>query len=89
VPTRTAPECSRIAARQRVLAERDPGEVEYVKRGGSFLCHKDSCYRYRVAARHKNTANSSAYNLGFRCVYDALPPGAVVAKAAEPQPDQA
>jgi formylglycine-generating enzyme required for sulfatase activity len=46
------------------------GEVDYTKRGGSFLCHADSCYRYRVAARHKNTANSSAYNLGFRCVYN-------------------
>jgi hypothetical protein len=32
-----------------------------------FIC------RYRTAARHKNTANSSAYNLGFRCVYDTLP----------------
>jgi hypothetical protein len=49
----------------------DEGEVEYVKKGGSFLCHKSYCYRYRVAARTKNTANSAAYNLGFRCARDA------------------
>ena len=61
------PDC-RGAARPK-----DPGEVDFVKRGGSFMCHKDSCYRYRSAARHKNTANSSASNLGFRCVWDARP----------------
>lgn len=48
----------------------DEGEVEVVKRGGSFLCHRDSCYRYRLPARHKNTRNSSASNVGFRCVWD-------------------
>jgi formylglycine-generating enzyme len=79
VPTRKAPECARLPPAQRRKMEEDPGEIDYVKRGGSFLCHKDSCYRYRVAARHKNTANSSAYNLGFRCVYDAPPPGRPVA----------
>ena len=41
--------------------------LEYVKKGGSFMCHKDHCYRYRIAARSQNTADSSAYNLGFRC----------------------
>ena len=53
--------------------------MDWVKKGGSFLCHVNSCFRYRVAARHKNTANTSAYNLGFRCVYDADP-------AARPPP---
>lgn len=48
----------------------DAGEVEYVKKGGSFLCHKSYCYRYRVAARTPNTANTSAYNVGFRCARD-------------------
>lgn len=38
-----------------------------VKKGGSFLCHKDYCYRYRCAARSQNTPDSSAHNLGFRC----------------------
>lgn len=41
--------------------------VERVKKGGSYLCHKSYCYRYRCAARSSNTADSSAGNLGFRC----------------------
>eukprot|EP00924_Labyrinthula_sp_SR-Ha-C_P014780 snap_masked-scaffold_43-processed-gene-1.62-mRNA-1 protein AED:0.06 eAED:0.08 QI:0/-1/0/1/-1/1/1/0/346 len=40
---------------------------EKVKKGGSFLCHKSYCYRYRVHARSHNTIDSSAQNLGFRC----------------------
>uniref|UniRef100_A0A1I8QBG8 Sulfatase-modifying factor enzyme-like domain-containing protein n=1 Tax=Stomoxys calcitrans TaxID=35570 RepID=A0A1I8QBG8_STOCA len=41
-----------------------------VKKGGSYLCHKSYCYRYRCAARSQNTADSSAGNLGFRCAKD-------------------
>ncbi|KAL4149422.1 hypothetical protein QTP88_003374 [Uroleucon formosanum] len=43
---------------------------ERVKKGGSYLCHKSYCYRYRCAARTQNTPNSSASNLGFRCAKD-------------------
>jgi len=39
-----------------------------VKRGGSFLCEKGYCYRYRNAARSFNTPDSTASNLGFRCI---------------------
>ncbi len=39
-----------------------------VMRGGSFLCHRSYCNRYRVAARTSNTPDSSASNIGFRCV---------------------
>lgn len=46
-------------------------EAQRVKKGGSFLCHKSYCYRYRCAARSQNTADSSASNLGFRCAADA------------------
>ena len=42
-------------------------QVDKVKKGGSFMCHKDYCYRYRCAARSQNTPDSSAHNLGFRC----------------------
>jgi len=42
-------------------------KVDKVKKGGSFMCHKDYCYRYRCAARSQNTPDSSAHNLGFRC----------------------
>uniref|UniRef100_A0A0A1XIB2 Sulfatase-modifying factor 1 n=1 Tax=Zeugodacus cucurbitae TaxID=28588 RepID=A0A0A1XIB2_ZEUCU len=43
---------------------------QYVKKGGSYLCHKSYCYRYRCAARSQNTADSSSGNLGFRCAKD-------------------
>ncbi|WP_151737019.1 SUMF1/EgtB/PvdO family nonheme iron enzyme ['Paenibacillus yunnanensis' Narsing Rao et al. 2020] len=36
-------------------------------RGGSYLCHDSYCNRYRVAARNKNTPDSSSGNVGFRC----------------------
>jgi len=39
-----------------------------VMKGGSFLCHASYCNRYRVGARTKNTPDSSAANIGFRCV---------------------
>lgn len=41
-----------------------------VKKGGSYMCHKSYCYRYRCAARSQNTPDSSASNLGFRCAAD-------------------
>jgi formylglycine-generating enzyme required for sulfatase activity len=41
-----------------------------VIRGGSYLCHKSYCNRYRVAARTKNTPDSSTGNMGFRCAKD-------------------
>jgi len=42
-----------------------------VMKGGSFLCHKSYCNRYRVAARTSNTPDSSASNIGFRCAYSS------------------
>lgn len=44
-----------------------PSGKEKVKKGGSYLCHPNYCYRYRCAARSQNTPDSSASNLGFRC----------------------
>jgi sulfatase modifying factor 1 len=38
-----------------------------VMKGGSFLCHKSYCNRYRTAARSSNTPDSSSSNIGFRC----------------------
>ena len=45
-----------------------PSGTARVMKGGSFLCHKSYCNRYRVAARTSNTPDSSASNIGFRCV---------------------
>jgi sulfatase modifying factor 1 len=41
-----------------------------VMKGGSYLCHRSYCNRYRVAARTSNTPDSSAGNVGFRCARD-------------------
>ena len=41
-----------------------------VMKGGSFLCHKSYCNRYRVAARSSNTPDSSTSHMSFRCVRD-------------------
>jgi formylglycine-generating enzyme required for sulfatase activity len=41
---------------------------ERVVRGGSHLCHASYCFRYRVAARSRNTPDSSTGNCGFRTV---------------------
>jgi len=40
-------------------------------RGGSYLCHRSYCNRYRVAARSSNTPDSSTGNAGFRVAADA------------------
>lgn len=44
-----------------------PDGLEKTMKGGSFLCHKSYCNRYRVAARTSNTPDSSTSNIGFRC----------------------
>lgn len=44
-----------------------------VKKGGSYMCTKEYCYRYRCAARSQNTPDSTAGNLGFRCAAHKLP----------------
>lgn len=41
-----------------------------VMKGGSFLCHKSYCNRYRVAARSSNSPDSSSSNVSFRCAVD-------------------
>ncbi|KAJ8688420.1 hypothetical protein QAD02_024215 [Eretmocerus hayati] len=48
-----------------------PKGSDKVKKGGSYLCHKSYCYRYRCAARSQNTPDTSAGNLGFRCALSA------------------
>ena len=40
-----------------------------VMKGGSFLCHKSYCYRYRIAARTGNSPDSTTPHTGFRVVW--------------------
>ena len=46
-------------------AERTTGER--TKKGGSYMCHKSYCHRYRVQARSQNSEDTGTSNLGFRC----------------------
>lgn len=39
-------------------------------KGGSFLCHRSYCYRYRIAARNSTSPDTSTSHTGFRLVYD-------------------
>ncbi|MEM1107888.1 MAG: formylglycine-generating enzyme family protein [Planctomycetota bacterium] len=41
-----------------------------VQKGGSYLCHRSYCNRYRLGARTGNTPDSATTNNGFRCVRD-------------------
>ena len=41
-----------------------------VLKGGSFLCHKSYCHRYRIAARTGTTPDSTTPHQGFRSVFD-------------------
>jgi formylglycine-generating enzyme required for sulfatase activity len=54
----------------RVDPKGPPTGQARVTRGGSYLCHKSYCNRYRVAARTSNTPDSSTGNIGFRCAAD-------------------
>lgn len=55
------------AAARNALARR---ERQKVMKGGSFLCHRSYCYRYRIAARSGTAADSGASNTGFRLFHD-------------------
>ena len=86
--------CNTTALRLRPAAARacmvDGGRTAdtlRVKKGGSFMCHRKTCFRYRPAARAANTEDTTAYNLGFRCVYEA--PGNDTAVLNVPPPDNA
>jgi len=47
----------------------DPaGNRRRVQKGGSYLCHRSYCNRYRLGARTGNVPDSSTTNAGFRCV---------------------
>lgn len=48
----------------------DPQAARVIK-GGSHLCAEIYCRRYRPAARHAQTSDSSTSHIGFRCVRDA------------------
>lgn len=62
------PDYHRMTSLDNPRFERETGKKSM--RGGSYLCHRSYCNRYRVAARSANTPDSSTGNCGFRMVYD-------------------
>ncbi len=57
----------------KIRNEQAKKSADKVLKGGSFLCHKSYCYRYRIAARMGLSADSASSNTGFRIAYDVLP----------------
>ncbi|WP_236898653.1 formylglycine-generating enzyme family protein [Devosia sp. SL43] len=54
-------------AERRNSSARERHEV--LMKGGSFLCHRTYCYRYRIAARLALPADSGGCNSGFRVAF--------------------
>lgn len=44
-----------------------------LSKGGSYLCHKSYCYRYRIAARSGTSPDSATPHQGFRVIWDHDP----------------
>ncbi|MEU9094442.1 formylglycine-generating enzyme family protein [Streptomyces sp. NPDC048428] len=59
------------AARPLVGPQGPETGTDKVIRGGSHMCHRSYCNRYRVAARTANSPDSSSGHAGFRCVAPA------------------
>ena len=45
----------------------NPGAMQRVQRGGSFLCNDSYCSRYRPSARQGCTPDTGMSHVGFRC----------------------
>ena len=69
-PTSTAAGATKEKAVETADSIPTKSRREKVKKGGSFLCHKSYCYRYRTAARTKTTPDSASINTGIRCAKD-------------------
>jgi sulfatase modifying factor 1 len=62
----------RIGSMKKAARERMRAMAGYrVAKGGSFLCHRSYCWRYRIAARSGNSPDSTTTHQGFRIVFDA------------------
>lgn len=48
-------------------APAQPGQRQFVAKGGSHLCAPEYCLRYRPAARVPQTQESATTHMGFRC----------------------
>lgn len=63
----------RVRSLKKALKARDASAVRTgnrVMKGGSYLCHRSYCYRYRVAARLGNPPDTGTGHLGLRLAVD-------------------
>lgn len=60
----------RIKSLKKHVRQRLAGMKGYkLSKGGSFLCHKSYCYRYRIAARSGTSPDSTTTHQGFRVLW--------------------
>lgn len=62
----------RVNSLKRDAKLRDAAAVaagERLLKGGSYLCHRSYCYRYRIAARSGVSPDSSTGHVGFRLAF--------------------
>lgn len=60
----------RVRSLKRSVKERLSRMKGYkLSKGGSFLCHRSYCYRYRIAARSGTSPDSTTTHHGFRVVW--------------------
>lgn len=60
----------RVRSLKKAVKERLSGLKGYkLSKGGSFLCHRSYCYRYRIASRSGSSPDSSTTHHGFRVVW--------------------
>jgi formylglycine-generating enzyme required for sulfatase activity len=57
-----------VANQSDSLDPREPGVAKHVIKGGSYLCAKNYCSRYRPAAREAEEPNTGTSHIGFRLV---------------------
>ncbi|WP_244505387.1 formylglycine-generating enzyme family protein [Rhizobium sp. LCM 4573] len=62
-----------LSRHAKIRNEQARKNSDKVLKGGSFLCHKSYCYRYRIAARMGLSPDSASNNTGFRIAYDVRP----------------
>ena len=46
----------------------NPYELQYIMKGGSFLCHDSYCASYRISSRMGVSIGSASDHMGFRTV---------------------
>jgi sulfatase modifying factor 1 len=62
-----------LSREAKIRNEQSKKNADKVLKGGSFLCHKSYCYRYRIAARMGLSPDSASSNTSFRIAYDVWP----------------